>query len=83
MALCFTGQIYIIHISPKDKLSKLIQASIKSDLFVFTIQLEGSDDESGSEEEEGAGVKEKKEDKSGVYVPPKLAAVHYGKIIKH
>jgi len=38
-----------------------------------------SDDGSSSDESDSGGKDGKDEEKSNVYVPPKLAAVHYGK----
>ena len=38
-------------------------------------------EESGSESDEKTGDKQEKATKKGVYVPPKLAAVYYGKFL--
>lgn len=46
------------------------------------MQLGEPEDDSGSEDDSDDGKNESKDKKSsGVYVPPKLAAVHYGKCL--
>lgn len=43
----------------------------------------GSDSESDEEDQEEKPSGKKAEKKSGVYVPPKLAPMHYGKTASH
>lgn len=54
-------------------------SNFKANPDAFMAKIDGSSDETGSDDEDGTSNNMKnKQRKSGIYVPPKLAAVHYG-----